>query len=370
LISERDASPFKRGVMLFDDYNYELYNKKVLPDLQELIDDEGDFESEEFSAQHSDGNSVGKSEDEGEEEKDNETNKSKEERRKAKLLEKGLFKKRQEDDNEDPFTLHEIKEIHYRQQLDPFEDINQIKNSAKLDYLNLGEMFSIKDEIIRLIPERMIQRGMTMATSSRRDDETEIGLINKRKRISVKDEKDDNESVETSNRNQLDTNHLDVMPQSFRADVETSYANLLKDRSGLGDNSESDDDEIDNTNRQFKSIDLRKLNKSNDIFSKITKGFVNPVQSAFSYREEKPNKSSTPKGSTIGSQVKDSNLNISSNNRKRLLDSEMEDLIDAEIKKEDKKEDKLKIVKKNTKKFLDEQRRKEAEDIQMNELLD
>lgn len=48
LVVVRDGAPFKRGILLFDDYNYKLINHEILPSIDELIEAEGDSESSEF----------------------------------------------------------------------------------------------------------------------------------------------------------------------------------------------------------------------------------------------------------------------------------------------------------------------------------
>ena len=46
LSTKKDSSLFKRGIMLFDDYNYSNYNK-VMPELEELIEEEDSEEESE-----------------------------------------------------------------------------------------------------------------------------------------------------------------------------------------------------------------------------------------------------------------------------------------------------------------------------------
>ena len=66
----RDKSPFKRGILLFDDYNYQYLNKAVLPTMDELIEAEGDEDDSEESKHES--KDINYTEEEGDAEGDNE----------------------------------------------------------------------------------------------------------------------------------------------------------------------------------------------------------------------------------------------------------------------------------------------------------
>ena len=66
----RDKSPFRRGIMYFDDYNYQYLNKAVLPTIDELIEAEGDEDDSEDSKYNPKDNNM--TEEEGDAEGDNE----------------------------------------------------------------------------------------------------------------------------------------------------------------------------------------------------------------------------------------------------------------------------------------------------------
>lgn len=56
----------------------------------------------------------------------------------AKKLEKDQEKSK---DDDDAFTLNEVRDIHSKQQDDPFYNIQNIRNRVKLENLNLSDRF-------------------------------------------------------------------------------------------------------------------------------------------------------------------------------------------------------------------------------------
>lgn len=70
VITTRDKSPFKRGILLFDDYNYQYLNKAIIPPMDELIEAEGDEDYSDDSRQTS--KEINNSEEEVDAEGDNE----------------------------------------------------------------------------------------------------------------------------------------------------------------------------------------------------------------------------------------------------------------------------------------------------------
>lgn len=356
MVHKRDASPFMRGALLFDDYNYNYYNKSLMPDIDELLEEEGDFESASMSFNSS------KDQAEGDAEGDDidDIKQMKRERKQRRQEEKEQQKKQQEDDDEDPFTINELREIQFVQQEDPFEDLKLLQNSVRLDNLNLVNQVSIQEVIKELTPIKPIARGLTMATSSKRDDETEVYLFNKNSKYSNKNIGIENDSEPDSYKN----NNLDITTQRLNVPVDTSYSKLLKDKSREGEDSNSEEGEEFNTGRAFKSIDNRI--KGHDLLSKIGQSFqpTSKGYSAFSHREQKSlreeTKVSTPKGA-IAPLVK---------KQKRLLNVEMDQMIEDELDKELDHTEKARIVRKNTKKLRDQQKKKEEESTQLDQLLD
>lgn len=71
----RNKSPFRRGILYFDDYNYQYLNRAVLPTIDELIEAEGDEDdSEDSKYDHKDNMNT---EEEGDGEGDNEVEETK-----------------------------------------------------------------------------------------------------------------------------------------------------------------------------------------------------------------------------------------------------------------------------------------------------
>ena len=353
MVTIKDASPFKRGILLFDDYNYQYFNKVVLPSLEELVEEEEDSEE---SAKQSKSFHVS---DEGEQEGEDQTNEQriKEKERKE---EKKLLKRLSED--EDNFTLDEIKEIHLCQQYDPFQDIEGMRNSAKLDYLNVIDRIPIKDYIKDFIPEqKIIGKALTIASSSRKDEETEVALMTKGPKFLTQENKEDAESVDSNKH--FDENNLDVTNQMLKGEGTTSYGHLMKNLSKEGEISDSDED-FEDTTRQFKSIDGRKKSQTTDFF-KISSGFTKGAfkNSLYSFREMQ--------GSTVlkSNETIKTQTNITSKRQKRMLGSEMDEMIKNEVNKDEEARDKIKIVRKNTKK-LNEAKNIAEEENKMIQLLD
>jgi len=115
VVTQKGINPFKRGILTFDDYNYSYYNKEILPELEELLEEESDVNS-----------SIEKSNlEEGEGESEDE--KEKEIRAKRKAKADLQLKNSQGVDEEDPFTVEELKKIHLMQGEDLFDSILEIK---------------------------------------------------------------------------------------------------------------------------------------------------------------------------------------------------------------------------------------------------
>lgn len=203
---------------------------------------------------------------------------------------------------EDPFTFKEVSEIHYRQQEDPFEDILNTRNDAKLDFLKLKDKFNIRDLITDLDKQRLNVKAFTVASSSRRDDETEIGLFNKQTRIFNDNKNEDNESVANSNQLYQDDQNLEN-DTSVRND--SSYANLIKmNKSHTNiDGSEGDEEELENdTGRPLNTEIMKGTTAINDFFKVCTNyNFKKHTASAFSHRVHTSLRDATPKNKKGGS---------------------------------------------------------------------
>ena len=336
MIPIKDSSPFKRGVMLFDDYNYQYFNKVVLPPLEELIDEEeGNSEDSDNASKSFHGSEDEEQDDEAHGRKNieqpDEDNKE-------------LKKKATENDD---FTIDEIKEIYYTQQCDPFSDIESMRNSTKLDNLSVNDLFSIKDFLKEYLPEQKpIGKALTIASSSRKDEETEIALITKGPKFITQENKEEIESIDSNKH--FDENNYESTHQVLKVEGNTSYANLIKKSGKEGEVFDSDED-FEDTNRQFKSIDGRKKSGSDDFF-KVSAGFTKGAfkNSLYSYREMKGS-TEVKTHETIRSQT-----NTSFKKQKRLLGSEMDEMIQNEINKDKEQQKQEKIIRKNTKKFKEE----------------
>ena len=139
LVTVRDFSPFKRGILMFDDYNYKSINNNILPTIEELLEAEGD--ESDFSSNWN------SKEDEIERDLDQEYLLLKADKKRIKKLEKESMINKLGESNDYPFTVREVNEIHYMQKDDPFQDVLGIRNDAKLDFLNLADKIDIKSHI-------------------------------------------------------------------------------------------------------------------------------------------------------------------------------------------------------------------------------
>ena len=203
LVVVRDFSPFKRGILLFDDYNYKSINNNILPTIEELIEAEGD--ESDFSSIRDSNN------EEDDFELDQDYLMLKAEKKRIKKIEKERMLNKLGESNDSPFTVKEVNEIHHMQQDDPFIDVLNIRNDAKLDYLNLADKIDIRNHITELADRKKQQKAVTIASSSRKEDETEIGLFQKQTKLNLIDKNEDGESGEDSNKMYQDDPNIDHM---------------------------------------------------------------------------------------------------------------------------------------------------------------
>ena len=153
-----------------------------------------------------------------------------------KTLKKADFDK--DNPNEDNFTLYEVKDIHQRQLDDPFYDIQNMRNSVKLENLNLGDRIPI-NEIFKSfgLDKLMVAKATTIASSSKKDEEQEIELYqNKLTKLQVPENKEDGES--DSNKPFQDDTNLDITANMMKAEIESSFTGLIKERSRKAEDSE------------------------------------------------------------------------------------------------------------------------------------
>lgn len=235
IITHRDQNPFKRGVLTFDDYNYTYYNKEILPDMDELMDDETSSVSAMPKSQ------IEEAEGESEEEKD---------REKQPLVKQpttGIINQESiEEEDEDPFTLEELKEIQRSQQEDLFNEVLDMKNEARLESLTLKPLYSLREQIEDPDPPSSINGKSTVLSNSKKVIEQEIGLGNpNQSKFGNELCVEDVSSAEDSVRRDFDPN-LDMSSQFQK--VDNSYAHLIKDQNGT-ENEYTDNDDYNDTQR-------------------------------------------------------------------------------------------------------------------------
>ncbi|CAI2382899.1 unnamed protein product [Moneuplotes crassus] len=235
IITNKDQNPFKRGVLTFDDYNYTYYNKDILPDMDELMDDETSSVSAMPKSQ------INEAEGESEEEKDREKQPP------IKQPTTGIINKESiEEEDEDPFTLEELKEIQKSQQKDLFNEVLDIKNEARLEFLTLKPLYSLREQIEDNDPPSSNNGKSLLLSNSKKVIEQEIGLGNQNQpkfgnELCVEDVS----SAEDSIRRDFDPN-LDMSSQFQK--VDNSYAHLIKDQIGT-ENEYTDNDDYNDTQR-------------------------------------------------------------------------------------------------------------------------
>ncbi|CAI2380348.1 unnamed protein product [Moneuplotes crassus] len=248
IIAQKSENPFKRGVLAFDDYNYTYYNKEILPEMEELMEDESDLNS-----------SVAKSNlEEGEGESEDEKDKDKDAGSKKKSKPE-IQRKNSQGEEEDPFTLDELKKIQKYQQEDLFEDVLEIKTSARLEFLSLKPLFSLKEQIEDADPPSSLNRKSTVMSNSRRGDEQEVGLSNiPNQKFGKELGAEEVSSIEDSMRRDLDHN-LDVTAPIGK--IDNSYSHLMKDHNGT-DNDYTDNDDLNETQRHM-TTNMNEANPKN-----------------------------------------------------------------------------------------------------------
>lgn len=326
LVIIRDASPFKRGIMLFDDYNYKSLNQNIMPSIEELMEAEGES---------SDGSSGSDSKSYKDSDEEKEYKKLKAEKRQIRKIEKERLLIKLEELEDEPFTLKEVQEIHYYQQDDPFDDILNMRNSAKLEFLSLQDKHDIKQYISDFKFDRLNVKAPTVASSSRNNDETEIGLFNKvNTKVNQTENKDENVSNADSAKLYQDDAQIE---NNTSMKMDSSYANLIRNKTQI--DADDTDEEGDNDTGRPLNTDIfasQQNNTVNELF-KASLGYVPPNKfksSAFSYRAQKSfketfgSKKSLKKSSTKGSSE--------FQGKKRILNSEMDQIIENELFKQDK----------------------------------
>lgn len=173
LIAIKDKSSFKRGVLRFDDFNYEIFNESLIPDkevLKSAILEEAESLSNKSAlffdedGSESEGTSmkdlIGDKKKKGKGKKKNKS-KSKDEdefdlKRKRELEHQAKMKEIQalenlddegEGEDENRFTLGEVESIYDKQKDDPFDDLIEEKIQAQLKYISLPTKYNIKSYI-------------------------------------------------------------------------------------------------------------------------------------------------------------------------------------------------------------------------------
>ena len=180
-----------------------------------------------------------------------------------------------------------MKDIHQRQLDDPFYDIQNMRNSVKLENLSLWDRIPIKETLKNFgLDKLIVGKAVTIASSSKKDDEQEIELSRAgATKLQVPENKEDGES--DSNKPFQDDTNLDITANIMKAEIDSSFNGLIKEWSKKAEDSEWED-ELNDTAGVFQSLDSKKLNLNNEL-SRTVKDYSKTLiqQSKFGSREIK-----------------------------------------------------------------------------------
>lgn len=192
---KRVDNPFKRGILRFDDFNYAAFNKGVITvsenkglhgdyeigDLESLNSLRSGFFSEDGGDSDQEDKFVTKKK-KGKKKKAKklleEEKKANEDKAKGKSFSQNVVEEEEDEDEEDSFTQTEVEDIYADQKDDPFMELVEDINQAKIDYMQLNTKIPVQSFVdgMAMLQAPTIPRSKTGSNPPREDESDQYNM--------------------------------------------------------------------------------------------------------------------------------------------------------------------------------------------------